>query len=38
MAQYITGAKLPDIQDLYTGGVRERPKKLSKTPVTQVID
>ena len=24
-AQYITGAKLPAIQDLYTGGVRGRP-------------
>uniref|UniRef100_A0A4W5LDR3 Rab-GAP TBC domain-containing protein n=1 Tax=Hucho hucho TaxID=62062 RepID=A0A4W5LDR3_9TELE len=29
---------LPDIQDLYTRRVRGRPKKLSKTPVTQVID
>ena len=29
-AQYITGAKLPDIQDLYT--------KNCQTPVTQVID
>ena len=38
--QYITGTKLPDIQDLLyiLGGVRGRPQKLSKTPVTQVID
>jgi hypothetical protein len=38
MAQYFTGAKLPAIQDLHTRCVRGRPKKLSKTPVTQVID
>ena len=37
-SQYITGAKLPAIQNLYTGRVRGRAKKLSKTPVTQVID
>ena len=32
-AQYITGAKLPAIQDLYIGGVRGKPQKLSETPV-----
>ena len=37
-AQYITGAKLPTIQDLYTRRVRGRPQKLSGTPLTQVID
>ena len=37
-AQYITGAKLPAIQDLYTRCASGKPKKLSKTPVTQVID
>jgi hypothetical protein len=36
-AQYITGAKLPAIQDLYTVS-EEGPKKLSKTPATLVID
>ena len=35
MTQYITGAKLPAIQDLYT---RWCHRKLSKTPATQVID
>ena len=34
MAQYITGAKLPAIQDLYT----RRSKRLYKTPATSVID
>ena len=41
MAQYITGAKLPAVQDLHlyiSGSVRGRPKTLSKTAVTQVID
>jgi hypothetical protein len=39
-ALYITGAKLPDIQDLLyiLGGVRGKPKKWSKTTVTLVID
>jgi hypothetical protein len=38
-AHYITGAKLPDIQDLYRRCQRKAPpKKWSKTPVTQVID
>jgi hypothetical protein len=37
-AHYITGAKLPAIKDLYTRRVRGKPPKLSKTPVTQVID
>jgi hypothetical protein len=38
MAQYITGAKLPAIQDLYTRRGQRKAKKLSKTPITQVID
>jgi hypothetical protein len=40
MAQYITGAKHPAIQDLYCiiGGVRGKSMKLSETPVTQAID
>ena len=37
-AQYITGAKLPAIQDLYNRHVRGTPITLSETPVTQVID
>jgi hypothetical protein len=35
-AQYITGAKLPAIQDLYTRG-KEESSKTSQTPVTQVM-
>ena len=38
-AQYITGAKLPVIQALYTlGGFRGRPKNVSKTAVSEVLD
>ena len=38
-AQYITGAKLPDIQDLHTRRCQRKAQKWwSKTPVTQVID
>jgi hypothetical protein len=38
MAQYIPGAKLPAIQDLYNRRVRGKSQHLSETPVTQVID
>jgi hypothetical protein len=34
-AQYITGAKLPDIQNLYT---RQCQRNAQNTPVTQLID
>jgi hypothetical protein len=37
-AQYITGAKLPAIQDLYTRRCQRKVLKLSKTPATLVID
>ena len=37
-AQYITGAKLPAIQDLYTRRCQRKARKLSKTPDTPVID
>jgi hypothetical protein len=37
-AQYITEAKLPAIQDLYTRRVSGRPRNLLKTAVTPVID
>jgi hypothetical protein len=37
-AQYITGAKLPAIQDLYNQAVSEEGPKNCQTPVTQVID
>ena len=30
--QYIAGAELPAIQDLYISGVKRRPGKLAKTP------
>ena len=38
MAQYITGAKFPAIQDLYTMQCQRKALKLSKTPATQVIN
>ena len=38
MAQYITGAKLPAIQDLYTRQCQRMAQKLSTTPATPVID
>jgi gmma-aminobutyric acid receptor subunit gamma len=38
-AQYITGAKLPDIQDLYIRLCQRKEQKIIKgAPVTQVID
>ena len=37
-AQYITVAKLPATQDLYTMQCQRKSKKLSKTPATLVID
>ena len=38
LTQYITGAELPAIQTSIPGGVRGRPKKLSKTQATEAID
>ena len=38
MAQYITGAKLPATQDLYTRRCQRKALKLSTTPATPVID
>ena len=38
MAQHITGAKLPAIQDLYTSRCQRKALKFSKTTVTPVID
>ena len=37
-AQYITGAKLPAIQDLYTRRCQRKALKLSMTPATPVMD
>ena len=37
-AQYITGAKLPAIQDLYTKRCQGKTLKIVKTPATLVID
>ena len=37
-AQYITGAKLPAIQDLYTRRCQRKALKMIKTPATPVID
>jgi hypothetical protein len=37
-AQYITGAKLPAIQDLYNRRCQRKALKWSKTPATPVID
>ena len=36
--QYITGAKLPAIQDLYTRQCQRKALKMVKTPATLVID
>ena len=38
IAQYITGAKLPAIQDLYTRRCQRKALKMSKTPAVLVID
>jgi gmma-aminobutyric acid receptor subunit gamma len=38
MAQYITRAKLPDIQDLYTRRCKRKALKMIKTSATQLID
>ena len=38
MAQYITRAKLPAIQDLYTRRYQRNTLNISKTPATPVID